>query len=224
MFDSIKLSDLPKTHCGILRKPSSTRPTVWVVEKNGMRAIVKDFSANRFFLRNTAGRFLIWRESKAYRKLMNLSGVPVLHRVIDGLALVLEEIPGGMIDKYTKEMGIPDSFFHALKHLVGECHKRGIAHCDLKKASNILLGDDGHPYIVDWGAAIFEREFRFFPLNLIYRRFMLDDHMAIIKLKLRLSPETVALEEREHYNRRSAAERLIRVVRERLRDILQKIA
>jgi len=224
MFDCIKLSDLPKTHCGILRKPSSTRPTVWVVEKNGMRAIVKDFSTNRFFLRNTVGRFLIWRESKAYRKLMNLSGVPVLHKVIDGLALVLEEIPGGMIDKYTKEMEIPDSFFHALKHLVGKCHKRGIAHCDLKKASNILLGDDGHPYIVDWGAAIFEREFRFFPLNLIYRRFLLDDHMAIIKLKLRLSPETVTLEERERYNRRSVAERFIRVVRERLRDILQKIA
>jgi tRNA A-37 threonylcarbamoyl transferase component Bud32 len=224
MFDSIKLSDLPKTYCRILRNPSSTRPTIWVMEQNGMQAVVKDYSTNRFFFRNTAGRFLVWRESRAYKKLKNLRGVPSLYNVIDGLALVVEKIPGRNLGDFEKGIRLPDTFFQALKDLVEECHKKGIAHCDLKKVSNILLGHDGLPYIVDWGASIAQGEFNFFPLNLIYRRFLFDDHMAIIKVKLRHIPETVTQEEKDRYNRQGGVEKLIRAIRDRLRDILQRIA
>jgi serine/threonine-protein kinase RIO1 len=111
-----------------------------------------------------------------------------------------------------------------LKDLVDRYHKKGLVHCDLKRAPNTLVGHDGLPYVIDWGASISEREFRFFPLNLIYQRFLLDDHMAIIKLKLRHAPEAVTLEERKRYNHRSGAEKLIRAIRDRLRDILQKVA
>ena len=93
MFETLKLCDLPGKQCGVLRRPSNTRPTIWIVEENGMRAVVKDFSANRFLFRNTVGRFLVWRERRAYGKLKNLRGVPDLYRVIDGLALVIEKIP-----------------------------------------------------------------------------------------------------------------------------------
>ena len=104
MFDELKLSDLPKRQCGIVRTPSSTRPAIRVVEENGVRAVVKDYSANRFVFRNIVGRFLVWRESKAFRKLKGLKGVPTLYRVIDGLALVIEEIPGRSLENLEKEM------------------------------------------------------------------------------------------------------------------------
>ena len=48
--------------------------------------------------------------------------------------------------------------------------------------------------------------------------------MAITKLKLRHSPETVSEEEAALYNYRSRGERLIRAVRDRLREVLQKAA
>ena len=223
MFKSLILSDLKKKQCGLLRDSSSTRPFIWIVEENGVRAVVKDFGANRFFFRNTVGRFLIWRESKAYRRLKNLRGVPTLYRVINGLALVVEEIPGRNLENLEKEIRLPDTFFDALKDLVDNIHRRGIAHCDLKRAPNTILGHDGHPYIIDWGASISKREFRFYPLNLIYRRFLLDDYMAITKLKLRHTPETVTQKERESYNHRSRAERMIRAIRDSLRDLLKKI-
>ena len=224
MFDSLKLSDLPKKHTYVLRKPSTTRPTIWVVEENGRQAIVKDYSTNKFVFRNTIGRFLVWREQKAYKKLKGLRGVPNIYGAIDGLALVIEQIPGCDLKKVTKEIQIPETFLGALKELVNGFHRRGIAHCDMKKATNILMGKDGMPYIIDWGASISEKEFRFPPFNLIYRRFVLDDQMAVIKIKRRYIPHTVTPAENERYKNRDKAEKHIRMVRDRLRSILQKLA
>ncbi len=224
MFDSLKLSDLLEKQCSILREVSNTRPMIWVIEENGVRAVVKDFSHNKFFFRNSIGRFLLWREAKAYRRLGNIRGTPSLFRVIGGRALVLEEIPGRNLENLGHGKGLPDNFFTNLKDLVDSFHKRGLAHCDLKRAPNFLLGHDGLPYIIDWGASISESEFKFFPLNRIYQRFIMDDYMAIIKLKMRHTPEAVTPEERTRYHRRSKAEILVRAVRDRLRNFLQKVA
>ena len=224
MFKDLKISDLPKNLSVVLRKPSSTRPTLWILEEGGVRAIVKDFSANRFLYRNIIGRFLVLRERKAYRKLKDLKGVPTLYRIIDGLALVIEEIPGRNLENMEQEKRLSPSFFDELKALVDRFHKRGLAHCDLKRAPNTLLGRDGLPYVVDWGSSISKKEFRFFPLNLVYRRFLLDDYNAIIKLKLRHCPEAVTPEEMARYNRRSSLERFIRIIRDRLRELMQEVA
>ena len=223
MFDSLKLSDLSEKQCSVLRKESSTRPVIWLVEENGVRAVIKDFSTKKFLFRNIIGRFLVWREGKAYKRLKGMKGVPTLYRIIDGLALVIEEIPGRTLENLEKEMKLPEDFFDALKDLVNSFHKRGLAHCDLKRAANTMLGHDGLPYIIDWGASISEKEFRLSPLNLIYRRFLLDDYLAIIKLKLRHIPESVTQTERDLHYQRSRAERLLRGIRDRLRETLQKI-
>ena len=224
MFESLKIAELPKIQCGILRKPSSTRPTIWIVEEKGVRAVVKDYSTSKFLFRNSVGRFLVWRESKAYRKMKNLKGIPSLYRVIDGLALVMEEIPGRNLEDIEDKMEIPQAFFDALKDLVAGFHERGLAHCDLKRAPNTLFGHDGLPYIIDWGASISEREFRLFPLNLIYSRFLRDDDIAIIKIKLRHTPGAVTPKEKKSYRYRSGPEKMLRGIRDRLRNILQKIA
>ena len=224
MFDSLKLSDLPKRQCPILRKPTNTRPTVWRIEEDGVRAVVKDFSSSKFLFRNIFGRLLVWREAKAYKKMEDLKGVPTLFRVIGGLALVTEEVPGTDLGTVKDKARFQEGFFDALKDVVDRFHERGVAHCDLKKAGNILLGHDGLPYIIDWAAAISRSEFRLPLLNLIYKRFVLDDYNAIIKQKLRLTPEHVTPEERQAYFHRSWAEKIIRAFRDRIRAFLQKIA
>jgi serine/threonine protein kinase len=224
MFDSLKLSDLPKRQHAILRKPTATRPIIWLVEEDGVRAVVKDFSVNRFFFRNIFGRFLVWREAKAYNKMKNLTGVPTFFGVIGGLALVTEEIPGTDLGRVKDRSMLQDVFFDALKDVVNDCHQRGLAHCDLKKAGNILLGDDGRPYIIDWAAAISRNEFRLPFFDLIYKRFVLDDYNAITKQKLRLAPELATPDERQVYYYRSWAERSIRAIRNSIRTFLKKIA
>jgi len=224
MFEALRLPDLPRVRIDTLRAPSSTRPAIWVVEENGVKAVVKDYSVNGFFYRNVIGRFLVWREEKAYRRLRDLEGIPSLYRVIEGLALVTEKIPGKNLEGLEKEARLSADFFEDLKTLVENVHRRGVAHCDLKRAPNILQGDDGRAYVIDWSAAISEREFRCFPLKLIYKRFLLDDFNAITKVQLRHCPDEISPEEKRRYKRRSGAEKLVRAVRDRFRDMLQRIA
>ncbi|RLB85934.1 MAG: hypothetical protein DRH24_00385 [Deltaproteobacteria bacterium] len=222
-LESLKLSSLPENHCGILRHSSNTRPVIWTIEENGVRVVLKDFSNSKFFYRNIIGRFLIWREHKAYKKLQGFIGVPVCYGVIDGLALALEEIPSQPLEKHNKNIKLSRTFFDDLKNIVDSFHRVGLAHSDLKNGANVLVGDDGRPYIVDWSASISQKEFRFFPLNRIYLRFVLDDYFAIIKLKMRYAPETLTLEERRQYAQRSHMEKGIRAVRDRLRKVFKKI-
>lgn len=224
MFGTIKISDINRYRRKVLREPSSTRPALYVIQKNEVRAVVKDFSPNRSLYRNIVGRFLIWRESKAYRRLTGLQGVPRFFRSIDGIALILEEIPGENIENLEKKEILPKEFFEELRRLVERIHNRGMAHCDLKRAPNILLGHEGKPYIVDWSASISKTEFRLFPLNLLYRRFLFDDFNAITKIQLRHCPENVTPEEQRQYDYRSRPEKLIRSIRNKARALLQKIA
>ena len=218
------MADLPAASCGVLRKASNTRPTIWIVEKNGVRAVVKDFSENRFLFRNIVGRFLIWREAKAYGKLRGIKGVPEFYGVIGGLALAIEEIPGRSLENLEKEMRLPHTFFESMETLVNAFHQRGLAHCDLKRAPNTLVGPDGMPYIVDWAASISKGELCLPPFNLIFRRFMLDDEMAIVKLALRHCPDRVSAEKKARYHYRSRGEKCIRAIRNKLREVLQKTA
>ncbi len=186
--------------------------------------VVKDYSVNRFLYRHLVGRFLIWRESKAYRRLRGLKGVPKYYGKIAGPALVLEAVPAESVENLEKVRKLPEEFFKTLRTLVDAFHQRGLAHCDLKRAPNILLGDDSQPYIVDWSAAITFPEFRFFPFNLIYQRFVLDDLNAVTKLQLRHCPQSLSPAERKRYFQRSRMERLIRKIRDRSRKLLQKLA
>jgi len=222
--ESLTLSDLAGKKTATLRKPSSTRPALYRIEEGDARAVVKDFSVNGRVFRNLIGRFLIWRERKAYRRLEGMKGVPELYGVVEGLALVLEEVQGRSMEELDQDVRLSVRFFDALRDLVERVHRRGLCHCDLKRAANILVGEDGRPYLIDWSAAILEREFRFFPARLIYRRFLVDDRHAVIKLQLRHCPEAVDPEDLRRYQNRSLAERAVRNLRDRARGLLQKVA
>ncbi len=223
-FDALKRSDLARKKTTSLREPSSTRPALYRIEEGNFRAVVKDYSVNRWVFRNFIGRFLIWREKKAYRRLKGMQGVPALYGVVGGLALVLEEIRGRSIEGLEKQERLPASFFEDLRDLVEAFHRRGVCHCDLKRAANVLIGNDGKPYLIDWSAAILEREFRFFPARPIYRRFVVDDRHAVIKFQLRHCPEAISPEDLHRYRDRSVMEKAVRNLRDRARRFLQRVA
>ncbi len=224
MFEDLRISDLRRRHVGVLREGSSTRPFLWAVDENGVEAVVKDFSRNRTLFRNTFGRFLVWREEKAYRRLRGLRGIPVLYRVVDGLALVMERIPGESLEDLETRRRLPKSYFDELEKIVEDAHARGVAHCDLKRAPNLLVGLDERPYVVDWSAAVCRSELPIFPFSLIYRRLVRDDLQAITKMQLRHCPEEISRDRIIEYQRCSRAERLVRRIRDLLRDLLKRLA
>ena len=223
MSDNTTYKNIYSKQLYMVREHSSTRPVVWRFDELGRSYILKDFSRNGFLYRNVIGRFLLWREYRALTVLSGVSGVPKVIEFIKGRAIITEEIKGRSLKNLELEKKLPESFFDELTTLVDIIHSNGIAHCDLKSSGNIIEGEDNKPYIIDWGAAIQEKEFFMPPLNLIYKRFLLDDYMAIIKVKVDHTPEKVTEEELLRYHYRSSTENVIRKVRDKLRSLLQKL-
>lgn len=93
------------------------------------------------------GRFLASREQKVYRLMEGVAGVPaclgrvgptgIAHAYIEGRPLRPEDQP-------------EEAFLRKFGALVETFNERGIAVVDLHKCENILVGEDGLPYLMDF--------------------------------------------------------------------------
>src|SRR5438128_316243 len=99
------------------------------------------------------GRWLARRERAMLQRLTGVRGIPaecgvvscsgrllpnaVAHEYVPGRPLGCDDLPN-------------DEFFPELLALLEEVHRRGIAYVDLHKRENVVLGDDGRPYLVDF--------------------------------------------------------------------------
>lgn len=99
------------------------------------------------------GRLLASREQAFHDRLVGVEGIPaslgaVRHagRVLPN-ALAREFISGHALREGER---VDDAFFPRLRFLLGELHRRGVAHVDLHKRENILVGADGRPYLIDF--------------------------------------------------------------------------
>jgi hypothetical protein len=99
------------------------------------------------------GRLLASREQAFHDRLAGVAGIPsslgpVRHagRVLPN-ALAREFIDGHALREGER---VDDAFFPRLRFLLVEVHRRGVAHVDLHKRENILVGADGRPYLIDF--------------------------------------------------------------------------
>jgi hypothetical protein len=99
------------------------------------------------------GRYLARREAGLYRRLADLPLVPdwagevcvggkPLHHAVAHVY-----VPGHPLGEGEK---VNDDFFPLLEGLLAEVHARDIAYVDLHKRENILVGDNGRPYLIDF--------------------------------------------------------------------------
>ncbi len=99
------------------------------------------------------GRWLAAREGGFLRRMKASSQVPSVLGPVEADGRVLPNacarryIDGHPLGRYE---AVGDEFFSSLRGLVGELHHAGIAHVDLHKRENILVGDDGRPYLIDF--------------------------------------------------------------------------
>ena len=99
------------------------------------------------------GRRLAARESRILELLRDLSTVPdpcgpvrVNGRVLPNTAARVF-IPGHPL---ARDEWVNDDFFPTLEATLRAMHARGIAYVDLHKRENIIVGDDGRPYLIDF--------------------------------------------------------------------------
>jgi len=87
------------------------------------------------------------RERRALEALDGVPGIPRLHPARGRNFLLREFIPGATLAERRDE-GEP--FLDRLEAVVRRAHARGVAGLDLSKRENVVVGDDGEPYLVDF--------------------------------------------------------------------------
>ncbi len=135
-----------------------------VAASSGYQASVRVYQgrAGAFLIKEPSGRGLrrvlnraaIRREAQVYRRLAGIPGIPACYGNIAGQYLVLEYIPGDTLHAQEDALEDRDRFFARLLTTMRRMHAAGVAHGDLKRKRNILVGPGEQPYVIDFGIAV----------------------------------------------------------------------
>lgn len=141
------------------------------------------------------GEFLARREAHFYERLSELPGVPEFVGRVGRTGILHAFVPGHQLGQ--KEH-VSDTFFTELAALLAVIHDRGMAYVDLNKRQNILMGDDGRPYLIDFQISLHvpPRWTRIPPLRWLLARFQQADRYHLLKHKRRLRPDLLTADER----------------------------
>jgi hypothetical protein len=108
---------------------------------------------------------------------------------------------------------VGDAFFDELFALVRALHARHIAYVDLNKRQNILVGDDGRPYLIDFQISLLLPPAgwqRWRLARWLLARFQQADCYHCLKHKRRLRPDQLTADEQRAVARLSPWIRLHR--------------
>ena len=140
------------------------------------------------------GRLLAARERAAMERLHGLEGIP---RLIGGWG------PAGIVREYiegcplSEAEYVPDDFFQHLTTLIEAIHHREMAYADLEKPENVLVGEDGYPYLFDfqtswnlparWGGNLWAA-------RVLRQWLQAGDRYHLLKLQRRTRPDQLSAE------------------------------
>lgn len=154
---------------------------------------------------------MLRHEARIYQQLQHLPGTPASYGLIDNQYLALEFIDGQPIRN--KRPANTEHFYASLFDLIGEMHKRGVVHMDLKKKDNLLVTDNDEPCIIDFGVASIRKN-GFHPFNhFLYRLGVVFDFNAWIKHKYYLNMDNISDEDKVYF-RRTYIEKISKKIKE----------
>jgi RIO-like serine/threonine protein kinase len=220
-------SSLPELHAHavkVFRRGEGSRPQVALIEVDGARAVLKDYSYSDPRFRRMVSPLLVWREALALTRLAGQRGVPRLLRCFGRKALLIEYLPGEAV-KGMARGSLPTEFFERFYRLVDEIHARGVAHCDLRSEGNILLTAAGEPCFVDFVAHLGRGPWWNPIQRWAFRRLCQADRVAVARLKRTHQPQQLTDDEKLWLarDRNTPFERGARVLGRGIRDLSRRM-
>jgi len=205
----------------VARPGQAARPAVRVVQLNGCELVIKDYATQGSWFKRLLGSFLVAREKAAYQRLEDVEGVPRCYGTLGPCILVLERVAAQPVLAAAPEQ-LSDDFLEVLTALVTNLHRRGVAHGDLEKLTNILVDQHGQPVLVDFAASIITGSN---PLAALLFPLLCDsDWRGVHKLTKHIAPGQFTAEQQQALTKRSWIERLFRRIREPLREFIKRCA
>jgi RIO-like serine/threonine protein kinase len=190
-------SEIPMAKEEIKKKPvclikgRGGKPDLSRVEVAGRSLMVKDARKKHFFLRWTLGLWLIHKEWKIYSRLKGIKGIPQPVERIDLFAFAMEFVPGKPIQR---QEPLPPFFFGELERVLRNVHERGVVHMDLRHKGNILVSEEGDPYLIDFNSSFAFKE-KGFLRRYLFPLLRWIDYGGLLKLKKRIAPTLLTSEE-----------------------------
>jgi len=145
-------------------------------------------------------RWSIRHEFKIYEILENLDGIPKCYGLTKDGSLVLEYIDGESYRSKQFELDGNDQFFNSLLELIKSMHDKGIAHGDLKRKDNLLVGGDLNPYLIDFGTALIKENRSGFFKKIIFNFLKKTDLNAWVKHKYKRSYDKISEKDKDYYS------------------------
>ncbi len=158
------------------------------------------------------GRYLTRREARHYELLRGTPGVPNFLGTAGRTGFMHEFVPGRVLGRRDE---VRTAFFDELETLLDAVHGRDMAYVDLNKRQNIIVGDDGKPYLIDFqiSAWLPRRGWRgLLPVQWLLHRFQRADRYHFLKHKRRIRPDLLTDAERAEVERLSIWIRLHRAI------------
>jgi predicted Ser/Thr protein kinase len=98
-------------------------------------------------------RTLLERERAVYERLGGIAGIPRSFGMVSG-GLALEYVAGPSLREHEARIADRDELFAKLRATLTAMHAAGVAHGDLKRKDNIIIGPGERPYLIDFGLAV----------------------------------------------------------------------
>jgi hypothetical protein len=215
-------SELSSQTSELFRAGRYWQPDLFLVQWQDRRYIVKDYRARPPLYRWSVGVLATCRESRNYRRLAGLPGIPAFGGRIDRYALAVEFIAGRNADRF-KKGELSDAFFSELRTVIRGVHDRGVVLGDLRNSKNIMVTEQGRPVLIDFSTG-FGRGGWWNPLQRwLYRIFEQDDYLGVAKLKRRYAPELMTDEERRGLEAGLPFERPVHALRDAFKHIVKRL-
>ena len=139
---------------------NSNQGIVLLFEGDGLRLVVKSATGRGPVRR--ARQATLEREYAANQRLQGVVGVPACYGLLKRRYLLMEFIEG--IPYREAKWQDRDTWFAELLLVIRSIHARGVSHGDLKSKTNMIVGSDQKPYVIDFGTTFLYKE-GFHPIN-----------------------------------------------------------
>jgi RIO-like serine/threonine protein kinase len=189
--------------------------------------LLEDAGGRRFVLKESVMRLppgvrvaplaalLARHEADLYERLRGTRGIPLLVGRPRPDAFLREFVEGATVRETAR---LPDGFFASLEEVLRAVHARGVAYVDLAKEENVLVGDDGRAWLVDFQVSLAREG----PLRALVPRMQREDLYHLSKMRLRRRPDEATEDDRRRVGGRSRLSRLHRATVKKAYNLLTR--